>query len=1406
MANKWIINRIGLLNFWYYDEEEFHFSGGRLLLRGANGSGKSVTMQSFIPLLLDGNKSPERLDPFGSRARKIENYLLGEEDSGENERTGYLYMEFVREDVEQYLTLGMGLRAKRGRALDFWGFALTDGRRIGRDFYLYKQMGEKIPLTKQELKNRIAEGGEVHERQKDYMAMVNRLLFGFDNIEDYDELIKLLIQIRTPKLSKDFKPTVIYEILTNSLQPLSDEDLRPMSEAIENMDNIKSHLDQLKESKKAADRLGREFDKYNTFLLWEKAHNFLHSHKELLKGEAEERSLQTAIENFGKMHLEAEEELRDLKSEQEALQLKHRELMDHDSYRIKEEIKERSNNQAGWEKEQQQKENTLEQKLERENKLNAEISGMKDELYQLEEAINGILKDMAAFAKGIYFDEHFFMEEELRVDFSADYNWFMLKKELQRYREKIREALQKLREEEEENKRYDRAYGELEAAKRLRDEARLNVTKTEELLFEIKEEFIERIYSWHKQNQLLKPNEEEMVKLQRLVNGYPENSYDDLLYPLREVRDDLERQFLTEISTLSSEKKNRQEKLEEKEDELREWLAQKEPEPPRTEQVIRNRERLTTEGIPFIPFYQAVDFKDDLPEELRGKIEEALASMGILDALIVPEEYQQKLWEMDPDAADQYLFPQLQLLSVDLSSWLKPVTRQDSVISRELVDTVIRSIITEDSETLLFLNADGRYGVGGVLQGQVATGNISRFIGAESRRRYREEVILALREEISTEKKELARIEAEIEAWEDKCRLLESEFRSFPEKEDLETASSALRDAQLVLENKKRAVEDQTELVDSYYRQLQKTREEIRRLTQGMQIPVNRQSFAEAENYLTAYADGLRELETIHSRLLSRRSHLLSLEEQLVDVVKDLDALRYDLNRIKHLIEKEVKSIESLQETLTQMDYQSIEEQIKDCIRHLDEIPDKRDEAVGRSKEGKVKAEEARARLHELRKQLYFQKIIEQIYRKGFAEEYSLGYVISGTENKDLLFCAKQVVEEFKELQKVTKSKEEYLSSLQERYFEVRTYLTEYSLVLNYIFNNDPLQDEQIQFSAGVGGRSQSVPAMMLSEARKEVATVRELTLQEEEAREKVWGSLRRLDIRARIQGKDVDFYALIGFLGDSIAENEKLLRESDRQLFEDILANTISKKIRGRIYHSEQWVEKMNNLMASMNTSSGLNFNLAWKSRAAESEEQMDSTELVSLLKSDANLLRPEDFQKMAMHFRSKIDQARKGLEEAGVTKTFHSLIKEVLDYRQWFEFQLFYTKTGERKRELTNNAFDRFSGGEKAMAMYVPLFSAVYAKYEGARADAPRLVSLDEAFAGVDENNIRDMFRLLEELDLNFIINSQILWGDYDTVPSLAICELVRPNNANYVSVIRYRWNGKVRELLTKEAAGWR
>ena len=125
--------KIGLLNFWLYDEEEFSFFDGKLLLRGENGSGKSVTMQSFIPLILDGNKSPKRLDTFGSSDKHIEYYLLGENNEKEDS-TGYLYMEFCNTDTSEYITIGMGVRARTGKNTDFFGFALKDGRRVNHDF------------------------------------------------------------------------------------------------------------------------------------------------------------------------------------------------------------------------------------------------------------------------------------------------------------------------------------------------------------------------------------------------------------------------------------------------------------------------------------------------------------------------------------------------------------------------------------------------------------------------------------------------------------------------------------------------------------------------------------------------------------------------------------------------------------------------------------------------------------------------------------------------------------------------------------------------------------------------------------------------------------------------------------------------------------------------------------------------------------------------------------------------------------------------------------------------------------------------------------------------------------------------------------------------------------------------
>ena len=275
MGKRWQLQRAGLVNFWYYhDEAEFHLSEGRLILRGTNGSGKSVTMQSFLPLVLDGDKRPWRLDPFGSRDRKIEYYLLLDENSGITDRTGYLYLEFYHPQLDRYLTVGIGLRARRNvPGVKFWGFAITDNRRVGKDILLYQRdysqgTETKIPLTRSELEQVIGNGGEVVTEQGEYKKLVNKHLFGFSDLQAYQELLDLLIQLRSPKLSKDFKPSTIYEILTAALPALQEDELRPLSEVLEDMDQIGDHLEELAIHRKEAEKLDKAYNTYNEFLLF----------------------------------------------------------------------------------------------------------------------------------------------------------------------------------------------------------------------------------------------------------------------------------------------------------------------------------------------------------------------------------------------------------------------------------------------------------------------------------------------------------------------------------------------------------------------------------------------------------------------------------------------------------------------------------------------------------------------------------------------------------------------------------------------------------------------------------------------------------------------------------------------------------------------------------------------------------------------------------------------------------------------------------------------------------------------------------------------------------------------------------------------------------------------------------
>lgn len=110
------------------------------------------------------------------------------------------------------------------------------------------------------------------------------------------------------------------------------------------------------------------------------------------------------------------------------------------------------------------------------------------------------------------------------------------------------------------------------------------------------------------------------------------------------------------LSANRTEKETAEKELEEVKKELAEWENQKEPQPERSEAVIRNRQRLDALGIPYQEFYKVIEFGENLDEENCNRLEETLLKMGILDALIIDEQYKEQVLHLERGCEDHYLF------------------------------------------------------------------------------------------------------------------------------------------------------------------------------------------------------------------------------------------------------------------------------------------------------------------------------------------------------------------------------------------------------------------------------------------------------------------------------------------------------------------------------------------------------------------------------------------------------------------------------------------------------------------------------------------------------------------------------------------------------------------------------
>ncbi|WP_163195415.1 TIGR02680 family protein [Clostridium thermarum] len=1353
MNNRWTANKLGLVNFWYYDVEEFELAEGKLLLKGSNGSGKSVTMQSFIPLLLDGNKAPERLDPFGTKSRTLANYLLDEDT---DEKTAYLYIEFKRLSTDNYLTIGMGVKAIKNKPLQSWYFILSDGRRINKDLFLYREAGDMIPLSKKQLENELGEGNFYTESQSKYMEKVNEYLFGFDDIESYEELLNILISIRSPKLSKDFKPTEIYKILTDSLKVLSEEDLRPISDSMENMDNYQATLEENKKAYKAAQNIKYHYDKYNGFILTEKARKLMEQMRKVdtVKKDKDERKKKIKkLEEEFKNKLEEQERM---VAELQTAEEKYEGLINREELKLKRDLLELEKRISDNKKAYKSKEGSLEEKKKKDREIEYKLKSERDAQDLHKHKAKGLLEELDYLAEEAHFQEGFEISKEAfekveNSDKIYDYDFSFLNISLKSYSNKLKEGVKALKLYEDQRQKVMALSEERDEKAKALEEARRDMRRVEELFVNEKENYKVELLKWSQANRVFALSEEEQKRSFSAVDKINDfKDINNISSLVREFYGERENLLKGEIHRRDINIIELNEKISTIEREIEELRKRKDIPFQRTAGVIKNRERLTEEGIPFVPFYKAVDFHKNCDEALKNRLEAALVDMGLIDALIIDEKYKYRALDFKQGMEDRYIFAEPNFMRHNLSSYLKVDKEAIGDVAFQTVDNVLQGIFLEEN-TLTYVDEKGCYGIG-VLRGKGPIDYVQKYIGEASRKRHIEGLIEEKLKVISDLNRNIEVLEKEKDLLSEDLNLLKLEYSKAPSLGNMEEALKLIKDHVIKLKDLDEILIILNNKLYDYEEDLRRIKVECFEKTASITLNHSVSDLEVALEILVEYREKLNEVILMQKDLKHGLNIIRVHETNLEELRMDIDNLYCEINILSRDIKADEIKENAIKKVLETSNLEELEREIDLCLRIRESHPQLINTLSNERGKLENRLEVFRNEISELETVAEHEEGVLKELEHIFEEEYALELLLPKEEGSPI-DISKKIVEELAFPQ--DKNREYYSNNLIESINKNSGDLREYNLKLTELFNDDR---EDYDFK---------------------------------------WFKARK-ELRCRVAGKDVGFLGLLEEIKKSIEEQSLLINEEERRIFEDVLMNTISQKVKAKIYQSKAWVSKINALMESMDTSSSLKLSLTWTPKKAESEGQLDISVLMDILER-GDRCTEEELKSLAKHFGAKVKEALRKYEGSGEVRNYHSIIKEVLDYRLWYEFKLHYTKKGERKKELTNNAFFQFSGGEKAMSMYIPLFSAIYARYEKAKKECPRIITMDEAFAGVDENNIRDMFRLLKVLDLDYILNSQILWGDYDTVESLNIAELIREENDDVVTVLRYHWNGKEKVLVS-------
>ncbi|MCX4095315.1 TIGR02680 family protein [Nocardia sp. alder85J] len=1340
---RWQPLRVGIANLWEYDDAEFWFADGRLVLRGGNGAGKTKVLELTTLMLLRGEIAPSVLDPFGSQHRTMRFNLLPTGD-GDDPRPpvdvglGYAWVEFGRRDddgTEHFFTCGLGASARAGTGstpVSTWHFVTR--LRLGPDFRL---ISEGRAVEQKDLKK--LDGITMPPSAVAYRARLADELFGLSP-ESYDNLTELLKQLRKPKLGERLNPASLANTLRDALPPLATHEVDQLADGWEHLEQLRSAMQRTEDAARAIATFVRVgWRPWARVVLRRRADEMASATTQLDKTTADKKAAEGQVEQT-RAELESTRTiLAQTKSEHVDADATLRELLESQAYQDavaaagrveslrRETVALRSQRQGVVTREQR------EQDAERKAGQRAEVAraetvragaDVEDAAQRLTTVATdaGLARALTRHLPERDVDALHGEHQSRTVRFGHLTALDGERGEAQRTADRSEQAVELA------SKAVSDATGD-------EDRARHEVQRAAATL-------TEQVRAWAAEAS-------EAVCTAELTGRWC-----DLIAEMTVIDDDgtpprppsVVEAMRAHVAAFRSARTERVEALR---------LArvpvavERDAVADRLETARRSTESEPAEPVSWqrrirpalpaeqgAPLWRLVNPVRGLDDSTLAALETALAGSGLLDAWVAPDG-SVDFASMDVHVSVGYAPVESNLLAV-----LEPATAGGvplDVITRILAGFGWYERANEHADGD-WCAADGSWRLGG-LAGRGASRGPAAYLGAAARAAARARLIARLETDLAALEQRIGEFDEQLAAADTALRRLDIEARTIPVPGEREVTVAVVRWAErhrsrLALAA---ALAGKEDVHHGDLARLDQKRAVFAEYagTHGFRLTDldgQRRALAEFGDHLTDYRYALEKLQVREDALAGA----LAVHQERVEALRAVQAESEGV--AVRLRQAEVK-LGTAEQALgagarQQLDRKHDLEQL--CARLTATIDSHSDRLIT-AQSAQLHAENVLAN-HEQRR-------AEAELRRDAAMTALWEAVDAGlARTLDLELPQRHAVQPARELATAIR-----------REVEVKAEESDQS-------------------------RAWGACVQKLEELRQALLPSQDARVLDED------DTLPRVEIHSDA----AHGFELPPDAADTLADLVRGQRESydaeQQRVLATLLGSTFIEHLKDRLDYTTRTFANINAHLVSHPTRQGH----AVKVVCEADPSDPDAEAVVGALGQGYAELSPERQELVREFLSRRIEQARSDAAAEGVADWKQQLTR-ALDYRGWLRITLQYRPGSTSKWSLFDAAkHGAKSGGEKVVLLSQPLFAAAVVAYDAAVAHAPRWVWLDEAMTGVDTQIKASFMGLTVDFELDIMLTAHDEWCNYDTVPAVAVYDLARERHLPGVDVLPYLWCG--------------